>query len=120
MSIASTLQRITTIEQTLANPASLVNASTSAELNGGTAAPAEAASPAGEAGTFAQALQSASEGYEGQPSTPPALTTSALPATTTYPSAGATTSPLSGTTYLPAGATASPPLGAATSPHRPP
>ncbi len=61
MSIDSALQRVATINQALANPASLVGSS--AALSGGTAAPAEASptsSASGGPNTFAAALQQAS------------------------------------------------------------
>ncbi len=95
MSVESGLQRVAALEQALANPASLLGASA---RTGGTAAPAgplEAApeaAPAPGGSSFAEALRSASAGYEGTPSSnqaaPASATSSLLTAQT--PTAGAT------------------------------
>jgi hypothetical protein len=77
MSVESVLQRVAALEQALTNPATLL-------ATGGTAAPAAASDTAPEAGTptggstFAEALQSASAGYEGT-TTGSALVTAANP-----------------------------------------
>jgi hypothetical protein len=62
MSVESVLARVATIEQAIANPASMLAANAAA--TGGTAAPPIAESPTGGGASFAQALQSASAGGE--------------------------------------------------------
>jgi hypothetical protein len=92
MSVESVLQRVAALEQALTNPATLL-------ATGGTAAPAATSQAAPEAGTpsgstFAEALQSASAGYEGTTASS-ALTAATSPAGTQATSAGlaSTTSP---------------------------
>ncbi|HEY3829834.1 MAG TPA: CHAP domain-containing protein [Solirubrobacteraceae bacterium] len=75
MSVESVLQRVATLEQALANPTALLAA---AARSGGTAAPAEtapeAATPSGGS-SFAEALQSASAGYQAPSPSASALAT---------------------------------------------
>jgi hypothetical protein len=85
MSIDSALQRVTTINQALANPASMVGSSTA--LSGGTAAPAESSTTSG-APTFAAALQSANADYA-----TPGATISATTPTTTMPTSATSSVP---------------------------
>lgn len=67
MSVESVLARVAALEQAIANPSALLGAN--AGGTGGTAAPQAAEPPTSGSGSFAQALQSASAGYEGEGST---------------------------------------------------
>jgi hypothetical protein len=85
MSVESVLARVATIEQAIANPASLLAAN--AGTTGGTPAPHGAESSSGGGASFAQALQSAS-GEGGATATAAALTPTAPytnPSAPTYP-----------------------------------
>jgi CHAP domain len=105
MSVESVLQRVATLEQALANPATLLGA---AARTGGTAAPAALSQVAPEAGSagggsFAEALQSASAGYRGSGSAGAGAVASA-----TSPAATAGANPtLAGTADAALGLTAS-------------
>ncbi|MFI5004480.1 MAG: CHAP domain-containing protein, partial [Solirubrobacterales bacterium] len=87
MSVESVLARVATIEQAIANPASLLAANSAA--TGGTPAPLAAESPSGGGASFAQALQSASAGREGGATATAATLTPTAPytnpSTPTYP-----------------------------------
>jgi hypothetical protein len=95
MSVESVLARVATIEQALANPASLL---ATAARTGGTAAPAqtgtEPTAPAGSP-SFAEVLQSASANSEGA-----ATATDATPPTTPYTDPNTPAYPGSATTDL--------------------
>jgi CHAP domain len=97
MSVESVLARVATIEQAIANPASLL-ATNSSAATGGTPAPVATESSTGGGASFAQALQSASaSGEAGATATGAALTPAAQyanpsaspqytsPSTSTYP-----------------------------------
>ncbi len=94
MSVESVLARVATIEQAIANPASLLAANGAA--TGGTPAPLAAESPTGGGASFAQALQSASTSREGAATASGATLTPTAPytnpSTPTYP--GSTTAGL--------------------------
>jgi hypothetical protein len=88
MSVESVLARVAALEQAIANPSALLGVN--AAGTGGTAAPVAAEPPTSGSGSFAQALRSASAGYEGEAGTAGAdtpATTYTAPDTTLSPSA---------------------------------